>query len=75
MKELSTNEINEISGAKFKWHINPIHVVCSAIGGFIAGGPFGAGIMIGAALMAQGSGQLVEMYRDEFGNVQMRPKK
>ena len=70
MRELNKLEIKEISGGKFKWHVNPFHVAFSAFAGFLAGGPFGAGLAIGAAIAAQGAGSLYQMYVDEFGNVQ-----
>jgi hypothetical protein len=70
MKELTISERMEVSGGKFrfKWHINPFQVVFTAVGGFLLGGPVGAGIAVGAAIAAQGSGNLHQMYVDEFGN-------
>lgn len=72
MKELSSDQVMEVFGGKFKWHINPFHVVFTAFAGFLAAGPIGAGLAIGAAIAAQGTGNLHQMYVDEFGNTHQR---
>lgn len=64
MRKLTLEEIEQITGSKFKWHINPIHVLYSAVAGFIAAGPFGAGIAIGAAIAAQGTYQAHDAIKD-----------
>ena len=69
MKQLTYNEVMEVSGGKFKWHVNPFHVVFTAFAGFLAGGPVGAGLALGAAIAAQGAGNLQQMYVEELGNV------
>lgn len=72
MHELTSNEVLEISAGKFKWHVNPFHVVFTTFAGFLAGGPVGAGLALGAAIAAQGTGELHQIYVDEFGNQQRR---
>jgi hypothetical protein len=56
MRELNVHEVHNVHAAiKFKWHINPVHVFYSAVGGFITAGPFGMGIAIGVAIAAEGT--------------------
>lgn len=67
MKELSKNEIAQVSGS-IHLHFNPFQLVGGIVIGFAAGGPFGVGVAIATAIVAQGSGNLYEMAVDEWGN-------
>lgn len=69
MRELNYGEIGEIGGGKkIKLHFNFLPTIFTAIGAFVVSGPVGAGVVIGAAIAAQGAGQLVDMYHDQYGN-------
>lgn len=67
MKLLTEIETREI-GAGFKLHFNIFMLIGGIAAGAITGGPFGVGIAIGTALIAQSSGNLTDMYIDEFGH-------
>jgi len=71
MRELTIEEIQDVSGC-FKFHFNVILTVFTAIGAGIIGGPVAAGIVVSAAVATQGTKNLVDMYIDEFGQVQVR---
>lgn len=71
MKELSRDEILLVSGG-FKFHFNVILTVFTAIGATLIGGPVAGGVIIAGAIATQGTGNLVDMYIDEFGNVVQR---
>lgn len=66
MRALRRDESSLVS-AGFKFHFNIIQVAFTAMGAFIISGPVGAGVVIGAALATQGTGQLVDMYNEEIG--------
>ena len=64
MKELNENEINEISGGKFKLRVNLGAVIGGAVVGFISGGPVGLGLAIGTAVITQSVNSLDDMVRN-----------
>ena len=64
MRKLLTEELIQVSAAKFKWHINPVHIFYSAVAGFMTAGPFGAGIAVGVAIAAQGTYQANDQLRE-----------
>lgn len=72
MIELTQEQVMNVSGGKFKFHINIFQTVFTAVGAFIIAGPVAAGMVVGAAIAAQGAGSLHEMYVDEYGNKQHR---
>lgn len=63
MRELTLNEIDEISGA-WKFRINLRFVVTgfTAFGAFLLGGPAGAGMVLSAAVATSGVENLAELY-------------
>lgn len=67
MKDLTPDEVMEVSGG-FKFHFNVIQVVFTTIAATVIGGPVAGAAIIAAAIATQGTGNLVDMYRDEFGN-------
>lgn len=67
MRELTIDEIQQISSGKFKLHFNIFMLIGGIAAGAVTGGPFGVGIAIGTALIAQASGNLTEMTIDEYG--------
>jgi hypothetical protein len=70
MIELTQDEVCEITGGKFriKLHFNPFVFLGSVAAGFIAGGPFGVGLAVGSMLITQGSGNLYDLHKEQFGN-------
>lgn len=67
MKELNLHDIEHIHGAKFKFkfHFNPLYTFFTAVGAFIVTGPVGAGVVIASAIATQGTGQLVDMAKEQ----------
>lgn len=70
MRVLNQTEVDQVA-AGFKFHFNLIPAVFAVIGVSILN-PVAGGIMIGGLIATQGTGQLVDMYIDEFGNVQQK---
>jgi hypothetical protein len=68
MVELHKEVLQGIEGG-FKLHFNLLVTGFTAVGAFIISGPVGAGMIVAAAISAQGTGQLIDMY-DEVGNQQ-----
>lgn len=67
MIELTEQEVMQVNGG-FKFHFNLILTTFTAIGAFVVGGPVAAGVVVAAAIATQGTGNLVDMYHDEYGN-------
>lgn len=67
MRQLTTTEVNQIDGA-FKLHFNPFQIIGAIAVGAVTGGPFGIGVAVSIAIIAQGSGNLADMAIDEWGN-------
>lgn len=72
MRQLSNMELLQVNGA-FKLHFNLIQAVF-AVAGVTLLNPIMGGIMIGGLIATQGTGNLVDMWVDEFGNVQSKPR-
>jgi len=70
MQELTQEEALQVGASRFKikLHFNIFTCVFSSIGAFLIGGPVGAGMVIGAHIAAQGSGNLYDMSVEHFGN-------
>lgn len=66
MKLLSLEDTRLVS-AGFKFHFNVIQVFFTIVGTTIITGPVGGLAIVAAALATQGTGNLVDMYVDEFG--------
>lgn len=62
MRNLSITEINEVYGSRFKLQFNPFQFIGAIAVGAIMGGPVGIGMAVGAAIIAQGTGNLHDMY-------------
>jgi hypothetical protein len=71
MKELTKDDVLNVSGG-FKFHFNVILTVFTAVGVTLLGGPVAGGMVIAGAIATQGTGNLVDMYIDEFGQVQSK---
>ena len=70
MRQLTTSELEDIHGG-FKLHFNLIPTFFAVVGVSLLN-PVAGGIMIAGVIATQGTGQLVDMYIDEFGQVQSR---
>jgi hypothetical protein len=67
MRELNECEIENVNGG-IKFHFNVIWTAFTVIGATIIGGPVAGAAVIATAIATQGTGNLVDMYHDEFGN-------
>ena len=70
MREISKEEIEIVSGGRFRIHFNVFQAVFTVIGAGLLGGPVGAGMAIAAAIGTQGLGNLHEMAVNEYGQQQ-----
>ncbi len=65
MRELSLVEAQNVSGGfRIKLHFNIVQAVFTVIGAGILGGPVGAGVALAGVIGAQGTGNLVDMYKE-----------
>lgn len=62
MRQLYFNELYDISGGRFRLQFNPFQFIGAIAVGAIMGGPVGVGMAVGAAIIAQGTGNLHDMY-------------
>ncbi len=65
MRELNLNEVEEISGGKFKFHFNIFQAVFTLVAATCAGGPVGFGYAAFVLIGAQGAGNLYDMAVEE----------
>lgn len=61
MRELNYNEVQEISGGKFRLRINLGAAIGTIVVGILSGGPVGLGYAIGAIIIQQGVNSLEDM--------------
>ena len=65
MRELSNDEIMDISGGKFRLRINLGAALGTIAVGILSGGPVGLGYALGAIIIQQGVNSLQDMANGE----------